>query len=396
MSSNSIFTNIHTAILGGETATAALLGSWLDAGVRVLVGYGATETTSMGSVHVVARDPGTKDINPSLIGGSIEQSPIWLMNCDFQPIGEDECLEGEIIIAGDGVSRGYYQDDAKTDDSFVYWNSLRVYKTGDYGRWVRGPDGDRVIEFRGRKDRNVKNGGFLVNLDRDVEDALHRAGTSLGITSVRAAVTENGIVAVVTPETVDTVALLAKARQNMCSYCIPYRIEAIQKFPVSSNGKVQHHRVLEIISAIDCGKDRFPRPASPSSSVPNASETKKTQEQDRLSKILRVASDVFGHSWGTQQREIQGGDSFIQLGGSSLLAFKLISALRQLHLHITPRDLFSCHTFEEIAKDSSADLRLEHKASRPDENAIVAYKLAALRSQARACIRTTDVDLHIK
>jgi non-ribosomal peptide synthetase component F len=392
-SNSSIFASIHTVILGGETAASDLLESWVDAGVRVLVGYGATETTSMGSVHVVARDLKTQTINPSLIGGSIEQSPIWLVNCDFQPI-EDELLEGEIIISGECISRGYYQDDIKTDDSFIYWNSLRVYKTGDYGRWVRGPSGDRVVEFRGRKDRTVKNGGFLVNLDRDVENALYHAGMSLGVTSVYAAVTEDGIVAVVTPKSVDVIALLTKARQTMCSYCIPYRLEALQKFPMSSNGKVQQKRVLEIISAIDCGKDLDLYTTTPSSLAAEGSNTESMEEQAKLSKILSAASSVFGYSEG-KSREIKGSDSFPKLGGSSLLAFKLISILRLHNLRIIPKDLFSCRTFEEIAKEATNISFSDYEVPGADGNSIITQKLTALRKQARDILGLADESFDI-
>ncbi|KAL5085033.1 hypothetical protein Trisim1_010933 [Trichoderma cf. simile WF8] len=385
-SDTSILNHVHTVILGGETAKQDLLGSLLDAGIRVLVGYGATETTSMGSIHVVTRDPETNAINPLLIGTSIKQSSIQLVNSDHQLI-EDEFVEGEIFIAGDGLSRGYYKDDAKTNSNFIYWNSTRVYKTGDYGRWIPNPEGGRLIEFRGRKDRTVKNGGFLVNLDRDVENALSHVGMSLGVTSVCAAVTEDGIVAVVTPESIDTVTLLAKARESMSTYCIPYRIEAVESFPTSSNGKVQHRKVLEVISAMD-GKMGSNKPVA--MTLPPAaqqSDPKTTAEEERLSKILDAASNLFGLS-GNRTKRIQDSDSFLKLGGSSLLAFKLASALRQLNLNISPKDLFSGHTFQEIAKYSSSIDIVKEKSSPSlaDERFNVTQKLASLRGQARTTL----------
>ncbi|QYS99530.1 hypothetical protein H0G86_006656 [Trichoderma simmonsii] len=381
----SILNHVHTVILGGETAKQDLLGSLLDAGIRVLIGYGATETTSMGSIHVVTRDPETNAINPLLIGASIKQSPIHLVNSDDQLI-EDNFAEGEIFIAGDGLSRGYYKDDAKTNSTFIYWNSTRVYKTGDYGRWIPNPKGGRLIEFRGRKDRTVKNGGFLVNLDRDVENALSHVGMSLGVTSVCAAVTEDGIVAVVTPESVDTVALLAKARESMSTYCIPYRIEAVESFPTSSNGKVQHRKVLEVISATDGTTGSTTLVAMPLPPAAQQSDPKTMAEEERLSKIIDAASNIFGLS-GDGPKRIQESDSFLNLGGSSLLAFKLASALRQRNLNISPKDLFSGHTFQEIAKySSSINIDIAEEGSLPspvDEKFGVTQKLASLRSQAR-------------
>ncbi|KAL7905944.1 non-ribosomal peptide synthetase [Trichoderma velutinum] len=381
-----IFSHVHTIILGGETAKQELLGSLLDAGVRVLVGYGATETTSMGSIYVVARDPETKAINPLLIGSSIKQSPIQLVNGDHQLI-EDEFAEGEIFIAGDGLSRGYYKDDVKTNSNFVYWNSTRVYKTGDYGRWIPSPEGGRLIEFRGRKDRTVKNGGFLVNLDRDVENALSHVGMLFGVESVCAAMTEDGIVAVVTPLSVDTVALLAKARESMSAYCIPYRIVAVEAFPTSSNGKIHHRKVLEVISATNGTKGSNKPVAVRSPLASQQSDSKKVFEEERLSKILDAASDLFGLS-GDGMKRIQAGDSFLKLGGSSLLAFKLASALRQQNLNISPKDLFTGHTFQKIAKYSSSIAIAEEGSllSLTDERLAITHKLASLRRQARSIL----------
>lgn len=387
-SDTSILNYVHTVILGGETAKQDLLGSLLDAGIRVLIGYGATETTSMGSIHVVTRDSETNAINPLLIGASIKQSPIHLVNSDDQLI-EDNFAEGEILIAGDGLSRGYYKDDAKTNSNFIYWNSTRIYKTGDYGRWIPNPEGGQLIEFRGRKDRTVKNGGFLVNLDRDVENILSHVGMSLGVTSVCAAVTEDGIVAVVTPESIDTVALLAKARESMSTYCIPYRIEAVESFPTSSNGKVQHRKVLEVISATDGTTGSNTPVAMPLPPAAQQSDPKTMAEEERLSKIIDAATNIFGLS-GDGPKRIQESDSFLKLGGSSLLAFKLASALHQRNLNISPKDLFSGRTFQEIAKySSSINIDIAEEGSLPspaDEKFGVTQILASLRSQARSIL----------
>jgi gliotoxin/aspirochlorine biosynthesis peptide synthetase len=390
---NSIFSNMHTVILGGETATSDLLGSWIDAGVRVLTAYGATETTSMGCIHKVERDPQTGQIDPFLIGGVMEQSPIFLLNCDFTIIEED-FVEGEIFIGGNGVARGYYKDELRTKDNFVYWSGLRVYRTGDRGRWVRGPEGDRVIEFRGRKDRTVKNSGFLVNLDRDVEDGLYHAGVSLGIKSVHAVATENGIIAVVTPSGVNTAALLTRAKQSMCMYCIPYRIEAVEDFPRSSNGKVQPRRVLDIITRIDEGKDHQHAMSVTPSTCLEKQITDGAGEDKKLKKVLRAAAEVLSGS-DEKLRKIQSKDSFIEMGGSSLLAFKFAFVLRQLNLHISVRDLFKCQTFSEVAQIASMNPSSEYAKPGIVKDTTIAQGLADLRREAQSTPGLADKNFDV-
>ncbi|KAF2092841.1 non-ribosomal peptide synthetase [Rhizodiscina lignyota] len=379
-SDDSICSNMRTIVLGGETPTADLLESWVDAGVQVLSAYGTSETTSMGSIHNVQRSPDTGKINPFLIGGFMEQSPIYLLHGDSTEVDGDG-IDGEMVVAGDGVARGYYKDDARTNNSFVSWNGLRVYKTGDYARWVRGPADDRVLEFRGRKDRMVKNRGFSVNLDRDVEESLYAAGASFGVKSVHATITRNGIVAVVTPSCVDTTALLAKVEQTMCAYCIPYRIEAVSNFPLSPNGKAQSRTVLELIAAIDDARDSHDTTNGAESSSLEAPTMSRTGAQEDLTKVLHAAAEVLGCPDG-RPRKIRGEDTFIAMGGSSLLALKFVSVLRKLHLHVSTRDVLKCRTFAEIARHASSISPFEPRTPRTIRDASTAQQLVRLRREA--------------
>jgi amino acid adenylation domain-containing protein len=83
-----------------------------------------------------------------ILGDKLEPRPTW--------------VTGEIYIAGSGLAMGYYQDEQKTDEKFIYhpMTSVRLYKTGDLGRVL--PDGN--VEFLGRKDFQVKISGYRVEL----------------------------------------------------------------------------------------------------------------------------------------------------------------------------------------------------------------------------------------
>lgn len=388
-----MYPKLHTILLGGETPTSDLLQSWTDAGVRVLMAYGATETTSMGCIREVELDGQTGAIVTATIGSPMALSQVWLMDEDLG-IVEDDLVEGEIIIAGQGVAQGYYKDEARTAVAFISWNGQRVYRTGDYGRWVRagGCDQGRALEFRGRKDRTVKNRGFLVNLDRDVEDGLLQAGASLGVKSVRAALTQNGIVAVVSPSCVDTAALLIQARHSMSAYCVPYRVEAVDDLPLSPNGKAQLRGILDIIAAINEGREGGSATVAPSSvetkDMANAVGTE--EAEGKLAKVLRAASEVLRQA-GEGSRGIQAENTFIEVGGSSLLALKLVSALRQLNLSVSARDLLGCRKFSEIARIASTTMPAFRS---PEKDSAAAQMLADFRTQARRALRlATDEEV---
>ncbi|KAK7178678.1 nonribosomal peptide synthase [Paraphaeosphaeria sporulosa] len=379
-SDEKMFSSMHTVILGGETASPNLLGSWIDSGIQIFVAYGLSETTSMGTMHRVERDPNTGNINPFVLGPFMNESPIYLLNHDLSQVVEEN-VDGEIVIGGGGVAKGYYKDDCKTRDSFINWKGLRVYRTGDYGRWVRGPSGNRLMEFVGRRDRIIKSRGFTVSLDRDVEEQLCLIGVSLGVESVHAIATEAGIIAIVTPSCVDTAALLENARKTMCSYCVPHRVEAIEQFPLSASGKAQSQKILDLIDSIDNNKDSRATMSQVASESFENPTIRVEADKEKLPEVLLAATEALGCSGGNL-REITGKDSFVGMGGTSLLAIKLISKLRNLNLHLSVRDLFVCQTFSEVAQRASTILPPDPTARWVAEDPAIARTLAVLRSKA--------------
>ncbi|WP_304942774.1 AMP-binding protein, partial [Vallitalea guaymasensis] len=78
-------------------------------------------------------------------------------------------VEGRLYIAGEGLARGYWNDEDKTKERFIYHSEKgeRLYYTGDMARYF--PDGN--IEFLGREDLQVKINGYRVELG-EVESAI--------------------------------------------------------------------------------------------------------------------------------------------------------------------------------------------------------------------------------
>ena len=80
-------------------------------------------------------------------------------------------VTGELCIAGEGLSRGYWRDEAKTTERFIPHPQTgeRLYRSGDLGRYL--PDGN--IEILGRKDFQVKIGGHRIELG-EIESVLRQ------------------------------------------------------------------------------------------------------------------------------------------------------------------------------------------------------------------------------
>lgn len=93
-------------------------------------------------------------------------------------------VSGDLYIAGDGLAEGYWGDAPKTKAHFLSRPETgeKIYRTGDIARYW--PDG--AIEFLGRRDNQVKLGGYRVELG-EVEAVLE------GVPGIgKAAVTVSG------------------------------------------------------------------------------------------------------------------------------------------------------------------------------------------------------------
>ncbi|MEV6520995.1 amino acid adenylation domain-containing protein [Longispora sp. NPDC051575] len=138
---------------------------WPDATVYSL--GGATEASIWSIAHPAAEvDPdapsvpyGTPLRNQRfhVLDARLRPSPVW--------------VTGELYIEGDGLARGYWGDPDKTAASFPTHpvTGARLYRTGDYGRYL--PDG--TLQFLGRRDGQIKINGYRVELG-EVEAVLRQ------------------------------------------------------------------------------------------------------------------------------------------------------------------------------------------------------------------------------
>ena len=123
--------------------------------------YGPTEATASCTYYEVKGKVSADDVLP--IGVPYRNYKVFVLKEDntLANVGE----VGEICVSGPILSLGYYNNQELTKKSFVQ-NPLnkaydeRIYKTGDLG--VLRADG--LLEFRGRKDRQIKHLGHRVEL----------------------------------------------------------------------------------------------------------------------------------------------------------------------------------------------------------------------------------------
>lgn len=151
-----IFSKLRTA-LGMDKLVAAISGGgplsvadaefFLGMGVKVLEGFGLTETTPVTN----ANRP--KWIKPGTVGPAVKDTVI--------KIGDS----GEVLIKGPQVMKGYYKNEAATRDAFTQDG---FFRTGDIGEI----DKDGYLKITGRiKDIIVTSGGKNIS-PQNLENAL--------------------------------------------------------------------------------------------------------------------------------------------------------------------------------------------------------------------------------
>ncbi|NEB85981.1 amino acid adenylation domain-containing protein [Streptomyces anulatus] len=271
-----------------------------------------------------------------------------------------DLVPGELWIGGRGVARGYRNDPERTEDRFVLHEGRRWYRTGDLARYW--PDG--TLEFLGRRDSQIKVRGYRIELG-EVEAALralpavHRAVADVvGETTRKLVATVTLTEAPDAPEAsgtasdavVDAVeasdAVEAGLREALAAvlppHMIPERIEILDAFPLTPNGKLDRKAVRTMLDAGAAGERPHTEPSGD---------------------LETVLADIVGSVLGAGRVSVEG--DFFALGGDSVLATKVIAQIRQWldTSEPTVTDLFAARTVRELAvrlaKRQSAPGRIE-------------------------------------
>ncbi|MCP4155441.1 MAG: amino acid adenylation domain-containing protein, partial [bacterium] len=165
-----IFQTPANLLAGGDVLSTVHIGHvkrrYPD--LNIINGYGPTENTTFSTTFHIKKEY-KKNIP---IGKPIANSTAYIMDKfeNLVPIG----INGELVVGGDGVARGYLNNPELTAEKFIDYpkanrghhesrphqsqSPIRIYKTGDLAKWM--PDGN--IQFSGRIDDQVKVRGFRI------------------------------------------------------------------------------------------------------------------------------------------------------------------------------------------------------------------------------------------
>ncbi len=307
--------------VGGEALDDGLCAELTNAtSTTCYNSYGPTEATVDALVW---------RIRPSerpLIGRPVAGTRPYVLDSAMRPV--PAAVSGELYLAGPGLARGYHGRPGLTAERFVadpFGAGSRMYRTGDLIR--QRTDGE--VEFLGRVDDQVKIRGFRIE-PREVEAALLRH-PDVTEAVVVAGEHERGhsiLVGYVVPRrsVVPTPARLRGFLEGILpQHLVPATFVGLDRIPLTPNGKVDR-RALPLADA-DSGQEHV-APRNPT--------------EELLSRIWR---DVLV----TERVGVR--DDFVDLGGDSILAMRVVSELRRVSgTALSPRMLFNHRTIAELAE----------------------------------------------
>ncbi|KAF4416424.1 nonribosomal peptide synthase 2 [Fusarium acutatum] len=302
------FDTVEGIFLGGESPSPSLIEAWSSPRRRIYNSYGPTETTCTALMGELK--PGF----PVTIGFPVSYSTVILLDEAGM-----ESTEGEICISGLGLAWGYFHDPDRTNSAFVRRGEVMIYKTGDYGRWT-----ENGLQFCGRRDGVVKNRGFLINLEADVEPALQSFGK---VDRASAFMSQGRLVAFVTPVSAKE-GLRDYLARTVSSFLVPDTIYSLDEFPTTGNGKVDRKSLMRM-HELEQSSDT----ASLESGLGPFEAVRRG-----LSHVLQLPTS-----------RILQTSSFRQLGGHSLAAVMLVSVLRRMGFGINVARVLLLDTVETIA-----------------------------------------------
>jgi hypothetical protein len=336
--------------------------------LKLINGYGPTENTTFTCCHPITLESTAAGTVP--IGRPIANTRIYILDSNMRPVPPG--VTGELYAAGDGLAMGYLNAPELTaakfiDHTFANGRPERLYRTGDLARYRA----DSTVEFLGRIDTQVKIRGYRIEL-AEIEYALEQSPkVRSAVVAVRTDwVTPNDtpgdkrlVAYVISEQQEDNASLTQELRQylqeRLPEYMRPAAIMILESFPRTVNGKIDRRAL--------------PAPIPEQLLRKRAIVCPRNHNEETLAGIW---TKVLG------LKDVSVEDSIFELGGDSLLIFRITTLANQAGLKVNARHFFQHRTIASIC------LQLEEASAASTKANTVAPIQANPRSQYRQKLQT--------
>jgi amino acid adenylation domain-containing protein len=322
------FAGLQQLLIGGDVVSpshsARFKTRYPDC--KLINGYGPTENTTFTCCCEISGD----EVGAVPLGRPIGNTSVYILDRDLQPVPIG--VIGELCIAGDGLARGYLNDEKLTAEKFVpnpFGNPTTptLYRSGDRARYRS----DGVVMFEGRQDNQVKANGYRIE-PGEIETVL-RSYPGLAQVFVQARPSPDGekrLVAYCVPDAGMNLTVVALRRflyEKLPKYMVPSSFVVLPKLPLNSQGKVDRHALPE------------PQPT-------DGIEGKvRTPPSDPLERML---ASIWRKLFAVESVGVN--ENFFELGGHSLMALRFFGELeKSTGVQLPLATLFAAPTIRQLA-----------------------------------------------
>ena len=285
--------------------------------------YGPTEATDVTHYKKIDKE------NPFVsIGKAIPNVKSYILNEEGErvPFG----MVGELSIGGEGLSRGYLNQEQLTSEQFINHSKFgKIYKTGDIVKFLENGN----IDYIGRTDEQVKIRGFRVELG-EIESSLLAEESIKEAVVVAKDFKSTGIkelIAYIVLEQQDSITIdeiKKELKSKLPSHMIPNYYLFLKHLPLSRNGKID--------------KKMLPEPTEDDGSISYIAPR---------SKLELTVAKLFGEVIKIDLAFIGLNADFFDIGGHSLSAITLLSKInKNLNIEVKLTELFIYSTVESLSK----------------------------------------------
>ena len=210
---------------------------------RIINAYGPTEATVALSA-VAVTDEMLQNYKRLPIGYTKADSPTFVIDEEGQKVPNGQ--QGEIIVCGPAVSKGYLNNPEKTAEAFFEFEGLPAYHTGDVGTMTD----EGLLLYGGRMDFQIKFNGFRIELE-DVSQNLNKSKYVDSAVAVPRynkdhkvqnllayVILKDGVKEQFEREIDITKAIKGDLQDIMMSYMMPSKFLYRESLPLTPNGKI--------------------------------------------------------------------------------------------------------------------------------------------------------------
>lgn len=338
--------SLRRILFGAERCPAELVRRWWRPDREIVNTYGPTEATVGATFGYCVPD------QPITIGKPLPNYYCYILDPEGNPVPRGS--EGELCIAGIGVSSGYLGRPDLSASKFVpnlvgcaAHHNETAYRTGDR---VRLAD-DGNIEWLGRIDDQVKIRGHRIELSEIETHLLASSAVQSAVAVAREAGDQDmrltALIVLRSGVDFDLSELHERLHAELPAYMVPQSLERVDHIPMLPSGKVDR-RACEKLHGVTIRIER--------EILPPKTETERI--------VLGVWQQMFPDS------EISCADDFFRdLGGYSLLASRFISVMRSEHGYpsVSVLDIYQNPTIRSFAAVLQAHARPTHAAAHYQE-----------------------------